>query len=87
MYVVRHLYEVVYFAVALDDSLAHHGSVNGGVGTYLNVIFYDDLSYLWYFVIYTLCIGFESKAIGSYDCAAMQDAVFSNDAVVVYFAS
>ena len=82
---MRHLHEVIYLSVLLNDSRTHHGSIYRRVSTYLDIIFNDDITYLRQFLVNAVCIGFKAEAVSTDNDTCMQDTIFTNFAVIVHF--
>ena len=85
LYVVGNLYEVVEFHPFADDGRAHGGAVDGGVGTYLDIIFENHVAYLGNLGIFAVGLRSEPETVGSDDNACVQGAVVADYAAVIDF--
>ena len=77
------LYEIVDLHVLLDACLAHHCTVDGRVGTYLNVIFDYYGAYLRDLAVHALCVRLKAETISANHAAGVNDTVAADGAVVV----
>ena len=79
---VAHLNEVVDLSPGLNAGLADGGAVDAGVGLYFDSVFEDRGAGLKDFVPGAAGLASEAEAVGTYDCAVLDDHVVAQLAVL-----
>ena len=80
-----HLHKVINLSIAANNGRAHHGAIDGRVGTNLHVILNDDIANLREFLVHTFCVRFKAKSIATYDYTCVQDTVLPHNTIVIDF--